>query len=95
MFGGVFGGRGSVERSVIEGIFCSHAIYYSIDWGLVAGVGVIFEALLDDGEVGLVLADDVEEVGVFRALFELGDEGDEEGNLELDLVRVDTVENAV
>jgi len=51
--------------------------------------------LFDDDEVGLVLADDFEEFGVFCALLELGDEGDEEGNLELDLVGVDAVEDAV
>ena len=62
---------------------------------LVAGVGVVFETLLDDDEVGLVLADDFEEFGVFCALLELGDEGDEERNLELDLVGVDAVEDAV
>lgn len=63
--------------------------------GLVAGAGVILEALVDDVEVGLVLTDNVEEIGVFRALLEPGDEGDEEGNLELDLVGVDAVENAI
>ncbi len=51
--------------------------------------------MFDDDEIGLVLADDFKEFGVFRALLELGDEGDEEGDLELDLVGVDAVEDAV
>lgn len=51
--------------------------------------------MLDDVEVRLVLTDDVEEGCIFRTRFELGDEGDEEGNLELDLVGIDAVEDAV
>ena len=59
------------------------------------GVGVILEALVDDVEVGLVLADDVEEFFVVGAEFELRDKGDEKGDLELDLVGVDAVEDTV
>lgn len=51
--------------------------------------------MFDDVEVGLVLADDVEESFVLGTRLKLGDEGDEKGNLELDLVGVDAIKDAV
>lgn len=75
---------------------CSSLVvrYYNT-FRLVAGVGIGLEALFDDVEVGLILSDDVEKGFVLGARLELGDEADEEGDLELDLVGVDAVEDAV
>lgn len=53
------------------------------------------EALVDVFDAGVVLLEDREEVGVFRVLDGLGDKAEEDGDLELDLVSVDAVENAV
>lgn len=53
------------------------------------------EALVDVFDAGVVLLEDGEEVGVFSVVDGLGDEAEEDGDLELDLVGVDAVENAV
>lgn len=62
---------------------------------LITGAGVGFEAVMNGIEVGMELSQGGDKLGVVRAGEELGRQGEEEGNLESDLVGIGTVEDAI
>lgn len=53
------------------------------------------EVFVDRGDAGVVLLEDREELGVASMINCLRDEAEENGDLELDLTSVDTVEDTV
>ena len=60
-----------------------------------AGVRIVVEALLDNGKARSELSENLEEVSVVCAVAELTSHREKEGNLEMDLVGVDAVEDAI
>lgn len=60
-----------------------------------AGAGIGFKFLLDECKIGGIGIKSLQKIGVFGAFVGLGDKREKEGNLELNLSDIDTVEEAV